>query len=487
MKVRFYTGFSKRTNSTKQISSEAYTELDITWKEPTSIERPIAIISGDHFDYTYCYVPSWNRYYFVDDITTIAEDLTQITMSEDYLASWKSSIGSTVAHIAYSSTGWDKDIVDPRIACKTTKTIFGHDCDISYGNDKLFDATGCYILSIINRQGGNNGFVASYVVSSTLLHELANYLMALPYGIDADAIQSAAIKALRKPFDAVISCTWIPVKYSVAITKATLTDIWLGDYNYTANEGGSSAFLLNDGASAFNTLYTVPVNPHYNDFRAIQPYTTYSLYIPNYGNIDINAADERNPIDQGGLPLMLAIDLASGDMCIRLYQGTDCVIQTINCNIGVSCPIAQTSGNMIGGLTSLGGVVASGIGMMGGIATGGAATVATVATSAVGVLTSSANAVMSANSRSTSMKGSINGRAFVTQGVNMKLTEFCIDTEDPDDANYIAKFGRPVGKTQAISNHSGYVQCEAASVTIAGLSSERDTINGLLNSGFYYE
>ena len=70
---------------------------------------------------------------------------------------------------------------------------------------------------------------------------------------------------------------------------------------------------------------------------------------------------------------------------------------------------------------------------------------------------------------------------------NFVLTLTCIDTEDPDDANYIARFGRPVALTHAINNHSGYVQCENASVDIAGDNYERDSINAYLNSGFYYE
>lgn len=91
------------------------------------------------------------------------------------------------------------------------------------------------------------------------------------------------------------------------------------------------------------------------------------------------------------------------------------------------------------------------------------------------------------NSRSYSMKGSINGRAFLPWNLNFTLVEYTMDTEDPDDANYIAKHGRPVGKTEAISSHSGYVQCDNASVDLQGFEGERDTINNYLNTGFYYE
>ena len=69
----------------------------------------------------------------------------------------------------------------------------------------------------------------------------------------------------------------------------------------------------------------------------------------------------------------------------------------------------------------------------------------------------------------------------------ISYTEFSIDTEDCDNANYIAQKGRPVALTHAISNHSGYVQCDGASVSITGDAWERDQINSYLNSGFFYE
>lgn len=85
-----------------------------------------------------------------------------------------------------------------------------------------------------------------------------------------------------------------------------------------------------------------------------------------------------------------------------------------------------------------------------------------------------------------SIKGSGNGKAHF-QDTTFKLYTTVAATEDPDDADYIAKFGRPVGHVGQISNYSGYIQCESASIDIQGFEGEREEINRYLNSGFYYE
>ena len=86
-----------------------------------------------------------------------------------------------------------------------------------------------------------------------------------------------------------------------------------------------------------------------------------------------------------------------------------------------------------------------------------------------------------------STRGAYSGRAIFGAGTNCTLYSFSVDTEDCDAAAYIAKFGRPVGETHAISNHSGYVQCDNASVDMSGTAIEKDRVNSYLNSGFFYE
>ena len=129
-------------------------------------------------------------------------------------------------------------------------------------------------------------------------------------------------------------------------------------------------------------------------------------------------------------------------------------------------------------------------GMIGGIA-GVAVSAATgnaigAAVSGLSTLAAAGAAVAQCNQRSTSVKGSNGGRAEYVV-TNITLTLVVLDTEDVDSANYIARWGRPVGEVDSISSHSGYIQCDNASVSMPGTATEKDRVNSYLNSGFFYE
>ena len=475
MTVRFYKTFSKRRNSTKQPAiSDAYTDITCTLKEPTSIKNPSFTFTGDDFGYTYAYISDFGRYYFVNEVISVGKGLVQYNLEEDILASNKTAIGSTVAHIAYSSSGYDTDIMDIRIAAKTTKTIKKHEY-----TPTIFDDDGCYILTVANTVGGVNGFCTSYVCTKGTIMACAAFLMSL-------TIEDRTIKSIYNPFDAIISCIWLPLKASTIQNSycSAAENIRFGD-------------LVCDGSGLLPTIVSYPLadpyytnigmittfTPVYTDFRAVQPYTTYSLYIPFYGLIDLNASDVRAVVDN--LNICYSIDIATGDMSVGIAAtAIPGWIQTVTCNIGVNCPIAQTSTNTTGTLASIGGSVG---GAAGAIFSGITGNVPGAVVGGIGALFSAASATLSFCQRGLSVRGGVNGRSLIPLGHDFVLIEVAQDTEDPDNADYIARWGRPVGVTHAISNHSGYVQCDNASVNMSGDSYERDAINSFLNGGFYYE
>lgn len=464
MKIRLYK-FSKRDNSTKQPSaSDSYVEKNVALKDDTDIKTPSFELHTTDATYTYAYIPDWNRYYFVSDVTYINNSEIIYHLEEDVLASNKTAIGNTVAHIAYSSTGWDKDIVDSRCAVLSNKITRSKN-----SSDTHFDTTGCFLLSIVGTETSANGFATTYVCDNSKLFQVAQTLM----GLD---IQQRVIKSVYAPFDCVISCTWIPVKYStITSTYCRISSFVFGDWD--SNIEGfvlTGTQMLGDGS--------VSLTPTYNDFRAIQPYSSYTLTIPFYGNVDLNASDIKEHLLGGSLPVAYTIDIASAEMTVMI--GANPIMQTITCNIGVNCPIAQTSTNMTGTIGTIGGTIGGIAGTAIGIATGNAPL---GITSGITALTSASTTALSANARATSIKGGINGRSSAIFGTKFQLNEYAMETEDCDSANYIAKWGRPVGVTHAINNHSGYVQCDDASIAIDGDSFERAQINGYLNSGFYYE
>ena len=125
MKVRFY-HFSKRNKSTKQpAGTDSYQEKEVALKDKCSITAPVLLCQTENVAaYNYAYIPSWNRYYFVSEAASV-ENMWELALIEDYLASYKTQIGLTSANILYA-TGSTKSIVDSRIPV-TSQVLIGHE------------------------------------------------------------------------------------------------------------------------------------------------------------------------------------------------------------------------------------------------------------------------------------------------------------------------------------------------------------------------
>lgn len=462
MKVRFY-NFSKRRNSTKQPPATGYVEKEVYLKESTSIKNPSFVLNATNFSWNYAYIPDWNRYYFVDDIISITKDTTQYDLSEDVLATNKSAIGSTVARIAFSSTGYDIDIPDNRIAVSTKKINY-HQSVTATG----ISQTGCYVFTVFNDQATvSNGLGQSYCMDAANMQTIKSWLG------DAGVFNQAVNYFLGNPLEAVFQCHWVP--FPLGNVGSVTGLVYIGNQYSPA----LSAYTFS-GTGIYGRTDTVPISWRYNDFRDAEPYTSATLYLPGVGTVDLNMSDWLN---SNNIHIQYSYEYGTGDVTYLLVDDSGTLIQTASCNMASLCPLGQFSTNVGGMISSVGGV-AGGIGTMvtGALTSNPAAVVG----GAAATLTSGASLALSANHRASSIKGTLGGRtnALLNQFV---FTGYYMNTEDCTNASYIAQKGRPVAVTHAISNHSGYVQCDDASVSLGGESWERDEVNSYLNGGFFYE
>ena len=414
-------------------------------------------------DYCYAYIPKWNKYYFVATPNIITNNHIQYDLEEDYLATRKTEVGSTVAHIAYSSTGYDKYLIDSRLPVKDTVTTT-HEAQTSG-----LSSSGCYILSLItDTANGSQGAAAFYRISSTYLGYLAHNL----YDVSVDKIVA---NAFYDPFNTIIRCIWIPLDSS-SIDSNVSTEQSIA---INANSVISTSGMPVKGCQVTNALVTLPVTTitisnREQDFRDSQPFTTFGLYLPGVGLTDLNANDFSSSTT---VNIYTRVDITTGDIIYWIYNDNGDVVKTVSFNGAAEVPLAHMTANSSGVLSSIGGAVTTGATYL---LTGNTTALA------LGALASASNAAVGFNQRSTSLKGGIQGRsAFADTTISLLIVKQ--NTADPDNANYIARWGRPVGVTHAISNHSGYVQCDNASVAIAGDNTEREVINNYLNTGFFYE
>lgn len=463
MNVQFYS-FSKRRNSTKQPSGSG-TIIDCKLKEGTSVKNPKLQISGRTFGYNYAYIPDFGRYYFVNDIISESYDITTYVLEEDSLASNKTAIGSTVARIGYSSTGYNVWIPDTRISVEQDKTVTA----VSTPTD--FSSVGCYILSCLS-----DNLVSSHGIATSFLLDLGDMTRLHQPLVDPGFMQRLFNSVKGNLIDTLFGCIFVPFD----INKCPVSGS--GNLHVANEDTGISVSVVNGtGLYSANTYY-ITIPHRYNDFRDYEPYTTAQLYLPGVGCVDLCLADYQGATQ---IAIQCVFEYGTGDVTYFLSPDTagSKIVQTFTVNCASQCPLGQTTSNTGSALTGAIGTVASGAAAIAGIASGGAGT-AVAATGSL--LMNAANTALQANRRGASLKGGIGGRTDSLY-TSITLVVFANDTENCAAANYIAQRGRPVAATHSINNHSGYVQCDDASVSITGDAWERDQINSYLNSGFFYE
>lgn len=472
MNVIFYT-FNKRRNSTKQPLSG--TTVTCKLKDNCSAHDPIIELSGaPNVSYDYAYISDFGRYYFVRDIVSVVNGLSQYFLTEDVLATHKTEIGNTRAFIQYASTGYDTMKIDSRIMVKNTKTKSGN----GSLDNPVFNG-GAYYLTVFNGNNNasedmSNGVSQTYQLNDSAINTVRKWF--------GDATVFSALHNFfnGNPLDGVFSVKWMPFKY---VTVGSNTSrVYIGNHD-NVTDGFTfptdAGVNLISGYPQITKTYKIARANIYNDFRMYEPYTTGVIFLPGVGDLELNMGDWKN----SDINISVTIEVITGNVTYLLFTDNGALIQSASCNVASNCPIAKEVTNGAGVVSSIGTAVGGFAGLLAGAATGAAGMAIARGAAVVAGVT---NTVLNANRHAPSVAGNYGARG-VLLWPYITLTETAVDTENPDDANYIAEKGRPVGVVDGIASYSGYVQTIDAHIDCDGSAEEREEIETYLNSGIYYE
>lgn len=471
MNVRFYT-FSKRVNSTAQPdNSTPYTVKSCVWKENTSVHDPIIELAGGvNVTWNYAYIPDWGMLYFIRDRISVANGITQYVLTEDVLGTHRAEIRASKQYVAFASDSsvYDKYKVDPRVAVSTTKVVTN-----STANINILDTTGCYVLSVFNNLAWsmNVGFSMSYVLDSANMGKVREWL-------GTPTVMSSLVTYFGgSPLESIYGCIWIPIAYSAIGNNESYAAnaINIGNHNSTTDGFSISGKVLR-GFQTLSTGFAINITGLRDDFRRCEPYTSASLHLPGAGIIDFNLSDWITSTQIQGTAIF---ELNTGNMLYILRDANGPMIQSVSCSMAAQCPLGQMNVNTGGVVNSIGGFLGGSAALL----TGGSVA---AAAGAMAMLASGASAVLNMNKRAPSISGAVGGRVSSTVTA-AELTIYEVQTEDPGNSDYRALKGRPVGKVCTLSSLVGFVQCDGASVSIAGSSQEAEEINAFLNGGFFDE
>jgi len=462
MKIKYWTGFSKRRNSTKQPTSG--TDADVYLKDDTSILSPTFDCVGVPATVNYIYCADFGRYYYVSDITRAGKDRLLVKCEVDAMATAKSNIGSTSALVEYTSSSSEIRITDPRNKpLHSFEEVTTNLLDLgSYG----FSTSGCFVIAIAGGVGG----ATYYVMSAAQLEDFYDKVLNFSFW---NAIENQAFGYS----DAILSCKWLP--YTPAGTL--VNDIKICNQSSYA-EGWAIGSRLATITEASYTIgfysNSLGYGTNYLDF---EPFSTGILYLPYVGAVPLDlgvVAKSRQ------IRIKVAIDNYTGDIVYKLSNESGDFISSYQGNCSINVPLSSRSSNVLG-------ATSSGISLIGGIVSTATA-IATKGSSAavaagLGATATSAASLAQSLSVHTQVNGSVSSA--VATELSRKIIATVI-TRKPSTTNltdYQTTLGMPYFQVATISSLSGYVQCSDASVDCNLTPQEKDEINGYLNSGFYYE
>lgn len=469
MIINYWTNFHKRKNSTKRPSGG--NSIDVRLKQDTSIENPSFIVSGGIINATYVQVPEWGEYYFVTDVVNLTNNMCEIVCACDPMANLKGAIGDTYAFVLYDTTR-NKYLPDTRLACMSEPMI------ASSGGVNLdhFSATGTIILTCTNEGGCGTYAIPTASLPYLIPNDIQDQVdaSALTFIEDSggvlhpgytDATGLAIWSSLRelvasgKAIDNIQDIRWIPFNV-IDLPPSDQTEIYLGKYDthitgQPISQGASRVLLGGTGS--------VSIPWRYDDWRNAEPYTQLYISIPFVGTINIPAS---TLIGKSTIRLDYSIDKVSGDIAYQLWAGNaDFLIGTYGASTAVKVPIGSSMTDIVDVISRL--TEASTSVLVGNYpgAVGQAINAFVPTPQTVGGLGTSA---------STGLPQQFKIWSVVHKPI-----------ADPDSV--VNVIGSPTYMQKKIGTLSGYVQCSGASVSANCRQSEREIVDGYLNSGFFYE
>lgn len=476
MVIEFF-NFSKRPNSTKQVSPSDTSKLTISsayLKDGTSFQNPTIILKEKPNNvvfspsaYNYCSIPYWERYYFVTDWRW-ANGVWEVDLKVDVLASFKTAIGNTSAYIVRSASDYNGNVYDGKYPINANATIqttaLAQSIDMNHG---------CYVVGVVNCSNTNYriGAVEYYAMTESQLNALLQFLYSgsIYQMSNITEIGEGLYKSIMNPMQYITSCIWIPLDATVATSHAS-TNI---DIGYWSNISGVTGRILEGAVFSKLNYYQLPTHPQAatrGAYLNYAPYTKYTLYYPPFGGIPINPTF-RNAGNY--LCIDLTFDIVKGLSNLRLsMQNSNTDVDKTTRKVfversGQCCvpiQINQVNTDMIAGVTGVASSILSGM-------TGdfiGAAN---------GLIGTASNVI-----QNTSNSLGYNGSFMAAVQCPMLVSEFYnIANEDN------AEFGRPLCAVRTINSLSGFIQCGDADHSFAGTDSERKEINRYLMEGFFYE
>ena len=482
--------FTKRENSTKVPAAAdiaAGASYSCTLLDSTSLMNPTFKLSigSNPISYNYAYVSDFNRYYFINDITS-DNNFWYVSCTVDVLATYKTAITSSSHYVLRSASNYDEYISDPIYPAKVkesgTQQAVTDPFAYTNGHSYVWCITGNVINGALNNQQiGSNVYYwmddeECYTFISKLL-DVQQYS-----DIQTSEYSYAMQQALLNPIQYVNSVVLIP--FSKDGTLATNNHVKFGYYDIEITGTGADVKRLTQGTMVKHQSVTVAIPKHpqastRGKFMNGSPYTTYELFLGPFGTIPL---DPASLIDETNLEITYRMELATG-MCQIFVGGSSSgapIIYTGSAQVGAMVSVSQLTKDYLGEVKNQLDIQTGTAGALASIVMGGAGAAGGIANSVQSIGSMAFDAVR--YRYPTVSGGGVNGSFLGLHSTSYLQARFY---EVVNQNN--TELGRPLYQTKTLSTLSGFTVCSGADVAISGTADEASKINDYLNGGFFLE
>ena len=457
--------FAKNIESTAQPNTTGWADYSVTLKNGADISNPrIELqVSWDNIkDANYAVM--MNRYYWIIGKNMLRENLCQLSLRVDVLATYKTEIGASTLYVLRSSAESDGSIVDNYYPT-TAAVTYTEELENPFYNAAPY-TSGFYVVNI-NGVAGGTGTSTLWQMSPSAFRSFISNLYTNIDGFQfADLFEAINKLASGSPTKLVSSAMWFPGQ--ITFTKSASQRVYVGGW-----DSGVDAQLITDPIYVDSSMW-MDINRHpqaatRGAYLNLSPYSIYTLALPLFGSINLDST-----LMQGAsqVHLYLRVDAMSGVATVEVDTGGDRpILGYLTAQMGVAMPLnGQESGASVAG-----GIVSTLAGVAAAIASGGAAT------PIIGAASAGIGTAVSAMSGSNFSSGSSGSILAPTASWRLNSTHFPLVDEDN------ARNGRPLMQLKQINTLSGFIMVQKGDVAMAGPLPEHEEVKRYLETGFFYE
>lgn len=308
-----------------------------------------------HNNCNYAYIPSLNRYYYVDSVEFVSGDYTRLHLREDVLMSWQTLIKRQSAQI----TRWENSqefIIDERLPLESKAYVLYQSLDNTPSAQSLVNCTFDLTYSTSD--------LVYFVTTIATLESSTNYAVRSPtnsnlpdvyprknkskhyYILNYEEYGYFNVACIKKSTTAsfVVSALWLPFKVAdtqgFSLSQAP-TRMYAGTEALTNGktweDAGSSGFTFLDITEVENGAIPYLVThdftfPNVDNFLDYQPYKKIEIYLAFVGYVTLSVTELAGK----RCLIYYALDVETGSATCYLYNYTDkkCVFSQ-TCQLGI--------------------------------------------------------------------------------------------------------------------------------------------------------